>query len=260
MKKKMVAGGRVSHWWIAMVLFCFLLMAKCWRSCEIQPYLHSVGICRDFEILKEWKTILQHCAVSLTKSLCLPWIWSAFLGWHYECLFHVSSFENEPNCKLNTNVFVICLFLFHFPPSFSFFDATDENERHIRWMPSGHPPGKKSVNANQHGRVALLKSRTVGSSHELNANHDGGSNKCSEGAIVASSGTGTVAGHCHASPPPPLRSKVKTNGHLIPYMQQQHNPYQEQQPQQQQQVAYHSVKSRGSFSCFSTELLIKITS
>ena len=125
----------------------------------------------------------------------------------------------------------------------------------------GHPPGKKLVSGNQHGRLALLKSRTVGSSHELNAKHDG---EAGEQNSVAASATGTVVGlhpslilhhqqqqqQQHASPPPPLRSKVKTNGHLIPYMQQQ---------QQQQQVAHHSVKSRGPFQ-LSTKLLIKITS
>ena len=125
----------------------------------------------------------------------------------------------------------------------------------------GHPPGKKLVSGNQHGRLALLKSRTVGSSHELNAKHDGAAG---EQNSVAASATGTVVGlhpslilhhqqqqqQQHASPPPPLRSKVKTNGHLIPYMQQQ---------QQQQQVAHHSVKSRGPFQ-LSTKLLIKITS
>ena len=127
----------------------------------------------------------------------------------------------------------------------------------------GHPPGKKLVSGNQHGRLALLKSRTVGSSHELNAKHDGAAG---EQNSVAASATGTVVGlhpslilhhqqqqqqQQHASPPPPLRSKVKTNGHLIPYMQQQQ--------QQQQQVAHHSVKSRGPFQ-LSTKLLIKITS
>ncbi len=131
----------------------------------------------------------------------------------------------------------------------------------------GHPPGKKLVGGNQHGRLALLKSRTVGSSHELNAKHDGAAGEPK--SVVAASATGTVVGlhpslilhhqqqqQQHASPPPPLRSKVKTNGHLIPYMQQQ-----------QQQVAHHSVKSRGplqlslSLSTLnSTELLIKITS
>ena len=98
----------------------------------------------------------------------------------------------------------------------------------------GHPPGKKLVGAGSagggvggnnnhhlhHGRLALIKSKTVGSSHELNAKYDG-----YERVVV----TATVHHHQQQqqqqphrpSPPSPLRSKVKTNGHLIPYMQQQ---------------------------------------
>ena len=118
----------------------------------------------------------------------------------------------------------------------------------------GHPPAKKLVSGNQHGRLALLTSRTVGSNHELNAKHDGAAG---ERNSVAAFATGTVVGlhpslilhhqqqqQQHALPPPPLRSKVKTsNGHLIPY--------------RPQQVAHHSVKSRGPFQLL-TELLIKI--
>ena len=116
----------------------------------------------------------------------------------------------------------------------------------------GHPPAKKLVSGNQHGRLALLTSRTVGSNHELNAKHDGAAG---ERNSVAAFATGTVVGlhpslilhhqqqqQQHALPPPPLRSKVKTsNGHLIPYMQQQ--------------VAHHSVKSRGPFQLLITELV-----
>jgi hypothetical protein len=87
------------------------------------------------------------------------------------------------------------------------------------------------VGGNQHhGRLALLKSRTVGSSHELNVKHDDDD----EGSASAAATATVIAHHPsfalhhqqqqqqqHApSPPPPLRSKVKTNGHLIPYMQQ----------------------------------------
>ena len=109
------------------------------------------------------------------------------------------------------------------------------------------------VTCNQRGRLALLTSGTVGSSHELNAKHDGAAG---ERNSVATSATGIVVGlhsslilrhqqQQHASPPPPLRSKVKTsNGHLIPY--------------RPQQVAHHSVKSRGPFQLLITELLIKI--
>lgn len=104
----------------------------------------------------------------------------------------------------------------------------------------GHPPGKKLVGGNQHGRLALLKSRTVGSSHELNVKHD--ATNCNADALAASAAaTGHHSSfilhqrdHDASSPPPPLRSKVKTNGHLIPYMQQK---------QQQQQQIYSETRN-----------------
>ena len=97
----------------------------------------------------------------------------------------------------------------------------------------GHPPGKKLVGAQgnntnnnnshlHHGRLALIKSKTVGSSHELNAKYDG-----YERVVVAATVHQQQQQPHRPSPPSPLRSKVKTNWHLIPYMQQQ----------QQQQVA-----------------------
>lgn len=85
----------------------------------------------------------------------------------------------------------------------------------------GHPPGKKLVGGNGRPTAALLmKSKTVlGSSHELNANQT----KNNDDDNVMPSG---VQQRLSPAPPSsPIRSKVKTNGHLIPYMQQVGLPF-----------------------------------
>lgn len=88
------------------------------------------------------------------------------------------------------------------------------------FLKEGHPPGKKLVGGNGRpaGTTLLIKSKTVlavssSRSHELNAKQPQHDNDEMPG----------VQQQQQPSPVPPsspLRSKVKTNGHLIPYMQQ----------------------------------------
>lgn len=90
------------------------------------------------------------------------------------------------------------------------------------FLKEGHPPGKKLVGGNGRpaGTTLLIKSKTVlavssSRSHELNAKQQQHDNDEMPGVQQQQQQRTSPA-----PPSSPLRSKVKTNGHLIPYMQQ----------------------------------------